>query len=656
MRNLARVTVVLVMWCAGLSLWCGSGAQAEVIASVSESRDDLGPAYRYAQQGQLDDAVSFLRQYLLESADSPRLDEATVLLCQLFIRQGRDEQALLYAERLPDRARDADIRLLLVRDAFARADLSAAAQQLASLDVAHLTADQKRRYLQAEAELSLDRGEALQGLVFLLDALKLVSDDDAETSVFEQLQQLVNQLDDLTADEARFMFAATPVAALMELDRLQRKFELAETEQERQTLIGPLNEILAGAKFFWLQRRAGQLLDLVQPEGWRRRAIGVILPLSGRFAPFGELVRQGLELARQHFPQQDVSWIYVDSRGDAGLAPQLVRQLALGQRVQAIIGPLIGEVAEPAVETAQQLQVPILTLSHWPGLPQRGSCVFRHALTAAQQAEVLADYAIEQLGLNSYAILQPKTAAGNEAARLFAAAIERRGGDVEYWQSYDAEDTDFRRPLLALRGLDARIERTDEEEAEIEAARVALRDQGLPTVDFEGLFIPDFADRVALIAPQLAYYGVENVQLLGTSGWNAALLQEQAGRYVRNAVICDGFFIDADEPAVQRFVRDYQQRYGEAPTILEAQAYDCASFLLALLGNEASRSGQSLCQLFPRAVGFDGVSGLQGFDGRGEAQRTLSLLRVTRSGFELIGESMVAPLEAATTALPASRH
>ncbi|NIQ94532.1 MAG: hypothetical protein GWN87_10185, partial [Desulfuromonadales bacterium] len=61
-------------------------------------------------------------------------------------------------------------------------------------------------------------------------------------------------------------------------------------------------------------------------------------------------------------------------------------------------------------------------------------------------------------------------------------------------------------------------------------------------VDFDALFIPDYADRVGMIAPQLAYYGIEELPLLGINGWNSPDLLRVAGAFVEGAIFVDGFF------------------------------------------------------------------------------------------------------------------
>ena len=52
-------------------------------------------------------------------------------------------------------------------------------------------------------------------------------------------------------------------------------------------------------------------------------------------------------------------------------------------------------------------------------------------------------------------------------------------------------------------------------------------------MDFDAVFIPDTYNMVGLIAPQLRFYGIEDVLLLGTNLWHSGHLMEMARKYVQ---------------------------------------------------------------------------------------------------------------------------
>jgi ABC-type branched-subunit amino acid transport system substrate-binding protein len=352
------------------------------------------------------------------------------------------------------------------------------------------------------------------------------------------------------------------------------------------------------------------LAALIQAELSRRSAaalepaIGVILPLSGRYAPFGESVRKGLELARDAMPSAvPVRFLYRDSAGDGTTAARLVEEFSARPELLAVIGPLTSGEATSAAAQAESSQLPMLLLAPHEGVT--GGQVFRYALTAAAQTEALADYA-DRLGLKRLAILHPDSRAGDLFAELFQGAVERYGGQVLARRSYPAAAVDLRKELQAL-------------------AAAAHHGSGSGP---EALFLPDSARQVAQIIPQLGFSRLDQLQLLGTSTWNDPNLVRLAGPQSEGAVFVDGFFADSPWPEVRDFVARYQEAYGMPPSILAAQGFDAGRLLLHLLGRSQARERKALRHALATQRDFPGVAGFTCFGPQGEAELTLFLLQV----------------------------
>jgi ABC-type branched-subunit amino acid transport system substrate-binding protein len=618
------------MACLLMAMICmATSALAVELAARDDVSLSIDPAFRMYQRNENEQALSFLRSYLLDHAESPYIDSAYLLMARILLEEQKAEDALFYLQRIEPGRQTSEAILLKVAALQQLGQLKDAESLFGELSEESFFGDDLALYYQCRAEYLNAKGQSLQALVVLSLAFQY-TDSRFHPGFYAQVQQILSQQNPEMITEAAFMFADTPLKDVVILFQARQALEAGEREHARR-LVQPL---MRQADLVDVQIAAAKMLDEIDGTAWYQRTIGVVLPLSGRYAPFGELVKQGIELAMANNPQS-VQVIYQDSGADPQAAADAVRRLVQAQRVMAVIGPLTGDAAMQAVLQAEKSQVPIITLSYREGLPQLGRNVFRNSLTPQQQVEALADYAIEELGLNSYAILYPDNKMGQKYAELFRAAIEWRGGDIEQQRSYAEASTDFRRQLLLLKGEDPDAPIDDipqqlpaETDEEIMPEEEPI--PGWPTVDFEGLFIPDYADNVALLAPQIAYYGIENVQLLGINGWNSPQMLSQAGRYVRGSIISDGFFAQSPDPQVKEFVESYQKRYGEVPSILEAQGYDSARILLDVFADSTVQTPQQVRQGLARVAHFEGVTGLQGFDDTGEAQRTLFMLKFGR--------------------------
>ena len=354
------------------------------------------------------------------------------------------------------------------------------------------------------------------------------------------------------------------------------------------------------------------------------RAIGVILPLQDKFASFGEAVQRGIDMAlTERRPQAPpLAFEVRDGGSDPEENRRLVTALANEERVMAIIGPLTGGAALAAGAEAERLQIPLLALAQKEGVAEIGDYVFRDALTSRRQVEALVRYSRGEGG-ERFAILAPDNRLGQEFAELFSQAVLRQGGTVVARQEYRDSDSDFRTPIKLLKGEDPAIPDDNSKEA-----RKRVRIAPAPDLPFDVLFIPDVGERVALLASYLAYYGVENVQILGTSAWNSPELLERSARYVEGAVFADGFYAGSAQPRVRDFVVRYSELYGEEPSLLEAEGYDLARLFISLLEGGKIRSRSELRGALAKVKNFPGVSGDLAFDPLGDAVKKPVLLRI----------------------------
>jgi hypothetical protein len=308
--------------------------------------------------------------------------------------------------------------------------------------------------------------------------------------------------------------------------------------------------------------------------------------------------------------------------------------------------------------------VPLLSLSKVEGVTGIGPYVFRVMLTASAQAAALAEFAVARRGIRRFAVLYPDIPYGTELMAAFWEEVEARGGEFRGAGSYEADRTTFGPLVKDLVGKLHLDERPDWAEAQKEAlkgitdpyrrskALEKARKELPPVVDFEAIFVPDFARNVTLLAPALAVedvvttcdprelerirkvtpWEVRPVQLLGGNGWDDPALFEKAGRYVECAVFVDGFFAASERPATKAFVQAFQERNGRPPSILEASAYDAGRMVVTAVekgradGRDAVRSHLAGLRDFP------GATGDIAFDARGEPVRQLFFLTVDRSG------------------------
>jgi branched-chain amino acid transport system substrate-binding protein len=370
--------------------------------------------------------------------------------------------------------------------------------------------------------------------------------------------------------------------------------------------------------------------------------IGCLLPLNGPFAIYGEEVLNGIQLGAGFFPEskkqdQGLELFVRDTRGEPDLAASEVEEMASKERILAIIGPLMSKSATAAAKKAQELGVPLVTLTQKEGITSEGNMVFRNFLTPAREVSRLVDKVAGEMGLRRFAILYPENAYGRYLMNLFWDRIEEYGGIVTAVESYKPAQTDFASQIKKMVGL--YYPRPESVAQVLKAMKYPSYDIGSevepgpeekpePIVDFDAVFIPDTAEKVALIAPQFPFYDVFNFRFLGTSLWQSPQLTTLAGDYLQGAIFPSAFFPGSDSEEVKQFVERYQMSFRSHPGMLAATGYDTIVLLKRLLKNGSLNTRQDIYDALLTTRDFYGVTGHIAFDENREVIKEPVLLTV----------------------------
>ena len=404
----------------------------------------------------------------------------------------------------------------------------------------------------------------------------------------------------------------------------------------------------------------------------RPRTVGVLLPMTGRYKAVGEAMLRGIKLG---LADSDVELIVKDTQGDVNLTSQAMEQLAFDEGAIAVLGPVLAEDSRRAALVAEELQLPLLTLTRQEDITAIGPYVFRNMLTNSAQAQAIADYAMKVKGFKSFAVLYPNLPYGVELANDFWDQVVENGGQVRGAETYAHDQTTFTNEAKMLVGRYYLEDRGDyiesmrdlnKEGGQMDAFRrrkavEKIKGSVDPVIDFEALFIPDDWKRVSLVAPALAVEDIvtnacderdlarirkttgkkdlKTVMLLGTNAWSSGKgasglpeLIERGGKFVTCSVYVDGFFVDSARPATRRFVQAYRQANSGDPGLLEAIGYDSARMVRQIVEKQGPQTRGAFRESLANLKDFDGATGKTRFDEKREARKPLFFLSVDNKG------------------------
>ena len=570
------------------------------------------------QMGRPDQALAVLRDHIRTAPEDLETARAYALIGRILTEREQYSDVILYLQRTPSVLRSPEIDLLHGNALVATESFAEGLRMLQPLIGEAFDLTDQRQLYHSLATAAVAQDQPLFALYYLQEELN--RSQRSESVLIRARQIMQNRLSDVDLAEAAFMWQGTEIGQDAQLQLARRALARQYPERARNHL----DRLFAIGTPFPFRQEAEDLLQRTRMDGWlNRNDIGVLLPLSGPYASYGELVKQGLDLAlKEHnktrFPMR---FIYRDTASGSSVS-RLVSGLANEDRVIAIIGPLLSANALEAAREAQRQMVPLLALAQTDGLPQVGNFIFRDTVTAEQQVRTLVDYAMANERI-SFSVLRPQTRLGQQMTQLFEGMIRRHGGELIDVISYPEGTTDFRNQIEQLLWIGHSRPIPEEKTGGMEPPEY-------PLPPFDVLFIPDFADNISLIAPQLVFYGIRDVMLLGINGWYSPELISRAGRFLGNAVFVEAFYAQSRTPEVRRFVDLFQNEYGESPSVLEAQAFDAASLMLATVDRPEVANRDDLRTALINITNVRGVTGTEGFDLEGEAIKKLNLLGVER--------------------------
>jgi len=460
-------------------------------------------------------------------------------------------------------------------------------------------------------------GEALRHV----DSLLRVVPDGERSDVRDRMRALIESC---TAAQAEAAYASLPRTGEAWPALALRRARSAVDDRDSHVARAIADDMAAalGEEDLRVVEAREMLVDRQEVDP---RAIGAILPLSGRGRELGAAALRGLLVAAGALDAREIGdggfrLALRDDGGDAERASHAVTDLIETDHVIAIVGSLETATAEAAARAAENAGVPILSLSPQGGLTRIGPHVFRACLTAEIEARALARHAAERLGLRRIGVVSVDAPYGSSLRAAFESRLRELGASVVATAVYPAGTTTFGPVLRPI--LDAN--------------------------DVQGVLVIDTARAVGLVAPALAAEGLWSrpaggappaggraVQVLLPSLAFDAALPRQASRYLEGAVVATGFFGAAGTPGTASFVTAYRERFEAEPGTVAAFAHD--AFLRVRAAVEAGAIRREAVREALRTMRpAGGASVLGPFGETREPAEGVRLLRVVGTEFREI--------------------
>lgn len=335
----------------------------------------------------------------------------------------------------------------------------------------------------------------------------------------------------LTPQALRQLRVQPPPDALsgwMELVEISKDYNLSPREVQQRIAI-------------WRQRYRGHpagepvlqmLVERSRELAQRPASIGLLLPLSGRFAAAGKAIQEGLFAAYYQDPQHDSITLNIYDIGDRPEEVENAYEKAVDAGAEFIIGPL-DKGATAKLAERSSLPVPTLALNY--AQPASSARLFQFSLAPEDEAREVADRAWQE-GHTHAALLLPQSSLGDRLAEAFKARWAELGGSIGSESRYDASNNDFSIPiknLLNINDSEFRKRRINQ----LVTEKLEFTPRRRQDIDF--VFLAAFPRQARLIRPQLKFYHAADLPILATSHLYQGEINRNADRDMDDITFCD---------------------------------------------------------------------------------------------------------------------
>lgn len=276
--------------------------------------------------------------------------------------------------------------------------------------------------------------------------------------------------------------------------------------------------------------------------------IGVIGPLTGETAIFGDMLTQTVQLLAEQQNEaggllgKDIEVMIYDNRDDTVETTNAARKAILNDGVCAFIGTDSSATTIAMVEVASEYEIPVITsiaTNSKVTLTDDGQVrpyAFRACLSDPQSGQILGQYAVNELGYKKIAIIYE---IGSDfsvgVTQEFSKNVEAVGGTIVAQEAYNTGDVDYRAVLTKIKNAG----------------------------DFDAIYIAaGYYKQIGLIANQARELGIDQ-PILTTEGAMSQDIFNIAGDSLEGAVY--NCTVDLNTTEVDGIRADFEARWGYDP-------------------------------------------------------------------------------------------
>ena len=334
--------------------------------------------------------------------------------------------------------------------------------------------------------------------------------------------------------------------------------------------------------------------------------VGVVLPMSGDTANFGEEASSGAKMAIEEINKAGavkIEAVFEDDKSDVTDAANAIKKLINVDKVHIVVGSVASSNTNAMAPIAQGAKIPLLTpASTNVNVTQKGDYISRICFIDDFQGLGMAKFAFESLKARKAAVVVDSSSDYSMGlAKAFKESFTKLGGEISVEVSYVQKDQDFSSQLTKIRGKKPDV-----------------------------IFAPGYYTEIGNMIRQAKTLGV-HAKFLGGDGWSGQKLFELGGDAIVGHYFSDHFSDEDTDPKVQDFVKRYKEKFKVVPGAMAALGYDAVYVVADVVKRSGGKvDGPTLAKMINSTKDFKGVTGSITLDKDRNANKPLVVLETQR--------------------------
>lgn len=349
--------------------------------------------------------------------------------------------------------------------------------------------------------------------------------------------------------------------------------------------------------------------------------VGVIGPLSGEGATYGQAMKRGIDMAVEEInlsgglESVKLVAIYEDSQLSPKGGINAFNKLSQMDKVPIVFGAAGSSVSLAIAPFAQKNKVVLFSsISTADTLKDAGEYFFRNIPPNKIQAITAAYFIKGHLKKQNTSIFYENNDYGINMSEIFSKKFGEIGGEILTNTSYESGQSDFKHQLYKIKAKNPQV-----------------------------IYVPGTYQENALIIRQARQLGMDAVFVAGDGAYSPQLIKI-AGK-AAEGFYCTLMSLPSKDKSslVSQFDSKYRKKYGESPNVYSAYSYDAVKMVAEAIrlylelkktcSVQGLPSGKNLKDTLQK-IWYEGITGITRFDSDGEpADKFYSIYTVKNGAF-----------------------